>query len=171
MVTDNIETDLDIANRSQGKIIDIILHPNEPPIGEDPIVNLQHPPAFILVKLHRMRASRLTDLEDGIIPIKPLVSKMQISYQLGNTKVTRTVTRMQVPMTAAYLFTDYRAQGQSICKAIADITTPPSGQLTLFDLYVALSRSSGRDSIRILRDFDEETFMKPHELALIEEDD
>ncbi|KAJ7643178.1 hypothetical protein B0H17DRAFT_959878 [Mycena rosella] len=58
-------------------------------------------------------------------------------------------------MTAAYAFTDYRAQGQTIPYVLVDIGTPPSGTLSLFNLYVALPRSSGRESIRLLRDFDD----------------
>ena len=30
MVTDNIKTDFDIINEAQGKIVEIILHPEEP---------------------------------------------------------------------------------------------------------------------------------------------
>ncbi|TFK80876.1 hypothetical protein K466DRAFT_459022, partial [Polyporus arcularius HHB13444] len=56
MVTSNIETDLDVANGARGEIIDIVLHPDEPPIGTDPVVTLHHPPSYILVKLHRTRA-------------------------------------------------------------------------------------------------------------------
>jgi hypothetical protein len=41
MVTDNIDTDLDIANGSRGEIVDVVLHPDEPPIGEDNIVRLK----------------------------------------------------------------------------------------------------------------------------------
>ncbi|KAJ3738871.1 hypothetical protein F5050DRAFT_1580540 [Lentinula boryana] len=45
-------------------------------------------------------------------------------------------------MTTAYAFTDYRAQGQTIPYVLVDIAKPPTGKLTLFNLYVALSRSS-----------------------------
>ncbi|KAJ7692560.1 hypothetical protein B0H17DRAFT_933878 [Mycena rosella] len=58
-------------------------------------------------------------------------------------------------MTAVYTFTDYRAQGQTIPYVLVDIGTPPSGTLSLFNLYVAFARSSGRESIRLLRDFDD----------------
>ncbi|KAI9566521.1 hypothetical protein HD554DRAFT_2025478 [Boletus coccyginus] len=51
-------------------------------------------------------------------------------------------------MTAAYAFMDYHTQGQMITSVIVDITTPPTGGLTLFNLYVALSRSSGCSSIQ-----------------------
>ena len=74
-------------------------------------------------------------------------------------------------MTACYAFTDYRAQGQTIFFVIIDIASPPTGALNLFNLYVALSRSSGRDTIRLLRGFDWEIFKKPHDAELLREDD
>ena len=48
MVTDNIETDLDITNGAQGEITDIVLHPDEPPIGNTPTVHLKYMPAYKL---------------------------------------------------------------------------------------------------------------------------
>ncbi|TFK80877.1 hypothetical protein K466DRAFT_464262, partial [Polyporus arcularius HHB13444] len=45
-------------------------------------------------------------------------------------------------ITAAYAFTDYRSQGQTIPSVIVDLHTPPGGRLTLFNIYVALSRSN-----------------------------
>ncbi|KAJ7770381.1 hypothetical protein B0H14DRAFT_2383013, partial [Mycena olivaceomarginata] len=47
----------------------------------------------------------------------------------------------------AYAFTDYRSQGQTIPYVLVDIASPPTGKLSLFNLYVALSRSSGRETI------------------------
>ncbi|KAJ3757532.1 hypothetical protein F5880DRAFT_1493322 [Lentinula raphanica] len=43
-------------------------------------------------------------------------------------------------MTAAYAFTDYRAQGQTLSVVIIDMAKVPTGALTLTSLYVALSR-------------------------------
>ncbi|KAJ7246447.1 hypothetical protein C8J57DRAFT_1081470, partial [Mycena rebaudengoi] len=45
-------------------------------------------------------------------------------------------------------FTDYRFQGQTIPYVLVDIGKPPTGTLSLFNLYVALSRSSGRATIQ-----------------------
>ncbi|KZT10005.1 uncharacterized protein LAESUDRAFT_694553 [Laetiporus sulphureus 93-53] len=73
-------------------------------------------------------------------------------------------------MTAAYAFTDYHSQGQTITYVIVDITTSPGGRMSLFNLYVALSRSSGRETICILRDFDEMTFFQPIDEMLMKED-
>ncbi|KAJ7187077.1 hypothetical protein C8R46DRAFT_880272 [Mycena filopes] len=78
---------------------------------------------------------------------------------------------MQFPLTGAYAFTDYRSQGQTLPYVIVDIGTPPTGGLSLFNLYVALSRSSGRETIRLLRDFDEDMFKKGHDAILLAEDD
>lgn len=81
----------------------------------------------------------------------------------------RTVRRRQYPITSAYSFTDYWSQGQTIPYVIVDIAEPPSGTLTLFNLYVALSQSTGRNTIRLLRDFDEQLFRQSHDLDLMEE--
>ncbi|KAJ7777646.1 hypothetical protein DFH07DRAFT_731161 [Mycena maculata] len=49
---------------------------------------------------------------------------------------------MQFPLTGAYAFTDYCSQGQTLPFVFVDIVTPSTGGLSLFNLYVALSRSS-----------------------------
>ncbi|KAJ6471674.1 hypothetical protein DFH09DRAFT_1476501 [Mycena vulgaris] len=41
MVTSNLETDLDLRNGARGEIVDIILDPDEPPVGNEPIVQLK----------------------------------------------------------------------------------------------------------------------------------
>ncbi|KAF8548139.1 hypothetical protein OG21DRAFT_1365432, partial [Imleria badia] len=43
---------------------------------------------------------------------------------------------------------NYRSQGQTIPYVLVDIATPPTGGLNLFN--VALPRSSGRSTIRLL---------------------
>jgi hypothetical protein len=167
MVTSNIATDLDITNGARGVITDIILNPEEPPLEDCSIITLKYLPQCVLVKLNRTRAARLDGLDDGVIPIFPAKSSMQIVLE----KKAKTVTRLQYPVTAAYCFTDYRSQGQTISHVIVDIASPPSGKLSLFNLYVALSRSSGRETIRLLRDFDDEIFLEAHEPELVLEDE
>ena len=172
MVTTNIETDLDVTNGARGEIVDIILHPDEDVDEESPVVKLKYLPSYILVKLHRTRASALEGLGECIIPIEPAMVKMQIRMPTddGNKTVTRTVTRRQYPMTSAYAFTDYQAQGQTIVYLIVDIAKPPYGRLSLFNVYVALSRGVGRNNIRLLRDFDEEILMQGQVKELVDED-
>ena len=46
-----------------------------------------------------------------------------------------------------------------ISHSIIDIATPPSGGVTPFNVYAALSRGRGRDNIRLLQNFDEKVSM------------
>ena len=132
---------------------------------------LKRLPAYILVKMSRTRASRLEGLEDNVIPVEPTETAMDITVSIGKGKTVRcTVHRRQLPITVAYGFMDYRSQGQTIQYVIVDIASPPHGTLSLFNLYVALSHSSGRETIRLLRDFDEKMFMRAHDTELLEED-
>ena len=167
MVTSNIATDLDITNGARGSMVDIILSAEEPPLGDACVVELKHLPQCVLVKLNRTRAARLDSLDAGVIPIFPAKSSMQIVL----ARKTKTVTRFQYPITAAYCFTDYRSQGQTIPRVIVDIASPPTGKLLLFNLYVALSRSSGQETFRLLREFDDEIFLGAHEAELVLEDE
>jgi hypothetical protein len=66
LVIDNVETDLDVTNCAHGEIVDIILHPDEPPIGNEPIIWLKYLPAYILVKLTCTQASRLEGLDEAV---------------------------------------------------------------------------------------------------------
>ena len=172
MVTENIHTDLDIiTNGARGEIVDIILHADELPINhENSIVKLRYLPAYILVKLSRTRTTQLEGLDECVIPIEARTSTYRIKQTIGEKDIQRTVKRRQYPLTAAYAFTDYQAQGQTIPFVLVDIATPPTGGFNLFNRYVALSRSSGRETIRLLRDFDDSLFEKQHDAALLQED-
>ncbi|KIL62628.1 hypothetical protein M378DRAFT_80921 [Amanita muscaria Koide BX008] len=106
------------------------------------------------------------DLPTNIVPVFPA----EIKIRLQHSEKTVTITRRQLPLTPAYAFTDYRAQGQTIDCVIVDLGRPPTGKLTPFNAYVALSRSSGRDTIRLLREFDEQLFTTAPSEALEAED-
>ncbi len=172
MVTTNIQTDLDLANGARGEIVDIVLHPEEEDVGASPVVHLKYMPAYVLVKMYRTRASQLEGLPPGVIPVEPIKQSMQITLERdGAAPLKRSVTRSQFPMTPAYAFTDYRSQGQTIPTVLVDLKSPPPpAPLTLFNLYVALSRSSGRGSIRLLRDFEDKPFLDQHVPELLAED-
>jgi hypothetical protein len=47
MVTENMETDLDVVNGSRGCIVNIILDVDEPPIPYDPVVKLKKLLAYL----------------------------------------------------------------------------------------------------------------------------
>ncbi|KAF8800258.1 hypothetical protein BYT27DRAFT_7117985 [Phlegmacium glaucopus] len=94
-------------------------------------------------------------IPDGIIPILP--SAVTFTVDVDGRK--RKLQRRQVAIVPGYAFTDYKAQGQTLECVIVDIARPPSGKLSPFSVYVALSRSRGCGTIRILRDFDTELFV------------
>lgn len=73
-------------------------------------------------------------------------------------------------MTESYALTDYHSQGQTITYVIVDIGPVPFGKLTPFNVYVALSRSSGHDMIQLLQDFDDSLFTKTPSAVLEQED-
>ena len=116
MVTDNVEMDLDITNGAQGEIVGIILHLDEPPVDKnEAIVKLHYLPVYILVKLSRTRATRLEKLEEGVVPIEPISTSYRVRFSTKEGQQhQRTIKRRQLPVTAAYNFTDYRSQGQTI---------------------------------------------------------
>jgi ATP-dependent exoDNAse (exonuclease V) alpha subunit len=81
----------------------------------------------------------------------------------------KTVVRRRYAITGGYTFTDIKAQGQTIEVVIIDLRNTPSGRISPFSAYVALSRSRGRDTIRLLSDFDENLFKShPNEDLAIE---
>ena len=109
MVTFNIKTDLDIANRMRGEITKIVLNKQELEYSpNNSIVNLAFLPAYILVKMTSTKVKNLNGLQENIIPITP--AKHTFTIVEGNEK--RTITRKQLPLTPAYAFTDYHSQGR-----------------------------------------------------------
>jgi hypothetical protein len=76
---------------------------------QSPIVNLEYPPRFVLVKLLICGVSGLQGLPDGVLPITPISR----SFGFPTTRKTRKhAIRRQLPIVAAYALTDYRSQGQ-----------------------------------------------------------
>ena len=153
MVTLNILMDLDVANGVRGHIEGIVLDERECliPRNNSHSIHLRYPPRYVLVKLDRTKAPVLDGLSQNVIPITPV--KKTFSINRNGEKIS--VTRSQLPLTLAYAFTDYRSQGQTLQPVIVDIGSPPYGYLMPFNsIYVALSRGTGHENIRLLRDFD-----------------
>jgi hypothetical protein len=68
------------------------------------------------------------------------------------------IDREQYALTAAYAFTDFKSQGQTIETVIVDLAKPLLGKLNSFNTYVTLLRSHGTNTIRLLQDFDKRLF-------------
>ena len=154
MILTNIAPRAGLANGSRGLITDIILDPREP---FEPIPTttrtLLYPPSAVLFSPIIPSTIQLQGLTQGTLPIFPLTK----TFKLGSTSAV-TVKRTQYSLTPAYAFTDYKAQGQTMDSVIVDIGKPPTGALTGFSVYVALSRTRGRANIRLLRAYDHALF-------------
>jgi ATP-dependent exoDNAse (exonuclease V) alpha subunit len=159
MVTQNISTEAGIANGTRGIITDIILDPREPatPPDDEGAIHLKYPPAMVLFKPDHGTTARFRGIDPGVVPITPSTMTFTITT---DDKKKFGVKRRQLPITPGYAFTDYKSQGQTIEYVIIDIGRPPSGNISPFSIYVALSRSRGRDTIRLLRDFDDKLFTR-----------
>lgn len=162
MVTTNLATEADLANGSRGEIVDIKLDPRENVDKEQAaatgIVKLRYPPATIIFKPIHATFPQFEGLKKGEIPLFP----SEYGFNIGtitNPKIP--VHRRQYVLTPAYAFTINKAQGQTIGYVIVDIgKIPRPFSLDPFAVYVALSRSTGRDSIRLLRDFEDHLLTK-----------
>jgi hypothetical protein len=157
MVVLNIATEADLANGTRGTVQGIVLDPREghTPPNEDGHVHLQYPPSVIYFRPDIRTDTVFEGVPEGIIPISP--SMLRFSIDVEGRKVK--LERRQLGIVPAYAFTDYKSQGQTMEYVIVDISKPPTGSLSPFSVYVALSRSRGRNTIRILRDFDPSLLM------------
>lgn len=113
-------------------------------------VKLNHPPCYVLFKPDRPNGIQLPDLPANTIPLMPHRSIKPFSVVVDGVKCS--VSRLQVRLLPCYAMTIAKCQGQNIHLTIADISVPPSGnKLTVSHIYVAFSRSAGRDKLRVLR--------------------
>jgi ATP-dependent exoDNAse (exonuclease V) alpha subunit len=159
MVLLNVATEAKIANGTRGVIQDIILDErgDPSPADEDGMIELRYPPAMILFRPDKNTMLMFAGLPSGIIPLTPSVAKFTTT---GRTENKFKISRRQYAMTAGYAFTNYKSQGQTIEYVIIDIGKPPTGTLSPFSVYMALSWSRGRDTIRLLQNFDPNLFQK-----------
>jgi PIF1-like helicase len=158
MVVLNIATEADVANGTRGTVVGFVLDPREEtsPPDDDGLVHLRFPPPVIYFRPDMQTSVVFDGVPEGVIPISP--SLVRFSVEVDGRKVK--LERRQLAVVPGYAFTDYKAQGQTLEYVIIDISKPPSGSLSPFSVYVALSRSRGRATIRILRDFDPSLFMQ-----------
>lgn len=169
MVTKNLCLPAGIANGARGSICDIILDQREPSMEETQqgVIQLYFPPAvvFFQPELTSLQHISFPGLAEDIIPIFPTEG----SFYIHSEKRFK-IKRRQLALTAAYAFTDIKSQGQTIEHVVVDLGRTTCFALNPFNAYVALSRSRGRDNIRLLRDFDEKLFTHPPSEDLLKED-
>lgn len=84
-VTTNVNTEINMGNRSCGEVTKIILDPCEQmQHGSKDIITLDYPPLYILVKLQHTHAMQLHGLEAGKIPTVPEKMKIGIYLRLAD---------------------------------------------------------------------------------------
>ena len=87
MVTFNVDTKLDIANRARGELIKIVLNERELQYcTSSSVVELEYPPAYILVKMLSVKVPHLDGLQENVIPLTAL--ECTYSIQVGNQTKT-----------------------------------------------------------------------------------
>ena len=168
MVVINIATKADLANGTHGKVVELVLDPQEPDHCNEARgqICLQLPPAVIFKPSHGT-FPQFPGLSEGLLPIFSTKRTFPI-HRRDRHRVM--VTCQQTALAGVYAFTDYKAQGQTLEYVVVDIAKPPRGSLTPFSPYVALSRSRGRNMIRLLRPFDK-TLLTSHPSEALEKED
>lgn len=146
MVLVNVTVEVDIANGTRGTVEEIILDSREEEQEPDKegCIKLTYPPALILFRPDKPMHLCFKGVTAGLIPITP--SKGTFTA-IGKNGKKYKMTQHQYAITPGYAFTDYKSQGQTIEYVIIDIGKPGWGGLSPFSIYVALSRSRGRDTI------------------------
>lgn len=152
IVTMNLDAENHLVNGARGTVTGMILHSNEEFDASQDVIQLQEPPVCVFVKLLHGKNIKLDGLEENEVPLQPVQRSYKLQLQNGKQV---TVTRTQLPLQIARAFTDYRSQGQTILPIAIDIGRPPSGSISPFNAYVALSRSKGKRSVRLVRDFED----------------
>lgn len=113
-------------------------------------MHLSQPPAYILFRPDRPNGLKLLGLPENVMPIQPFRTIRPFTIITDKTKIQ--VHRLQMPLLPCWAMTIAKCQGQNIKYSIADVDPPPTGSpLAINDTYVAFTRSSGRDNIRLLR--------------------
>ncbi len=171
MIVRNIATEADLANGTRGIIEDIILDPREDnPIVDEETgdVTLKYPPALVLFRSDKDDLQcEISGLERGLLPIIPL----EVGFTVHTSQGSSRIHRHQLAIIPGYAFTHHKGQGQMIEIVIVDLGKPPTGKLSPFNAYVALSCSRGRHSIRLLRKPDRKLFTTHPSPALRYEDE
>jgi len=90
MITFNVQMDLDVANGSQGKIVGIMVQPqDEQAVKENLVVKLTEVPMYVLVKMERTKVPTLEGLPESIIPL----TAMECSFSIIHGKQKKQIMR------------------------------------------------------------------------------
>ncbi|KAJ7431850.1 hypothetical protein B0H11DRAFT_2261405 [Mycena galericulata] len=129
------------ASRVMAVIKRILLDPREEPYDLPGSTVLRYLPLAVVCELDR----------GDTITIKPMTAQFSAANPDG---VRMRIHRTQFDLQPGYAMLVRDAEGLTFPRLFVDLATPPSGTVTYFQLYSALSRGKGYDSILLLRDLD-----------------
>ena len=136
MITENIAIKVKAVNDAQGTLKDIKYE-----------IDASGRRIAVCAYVHVANSGISTyGLPDDIIPIVPVSTMFRYKPPEG---LHFSITRRQLPLVPTYVFTDYKVQGQSMERAIIDLSYCHSLQ----SVYVMLSRAKSLKGIMILRSF------------------
>jgi hypothetical protein len=165
--THNLAPELGIANGSLGKVVGIILDPQEPNNAPN-VTGYVRPallPAYILVKVETLTVRLNESLDIGVVPVKPMTASAKLRVKPGNSSGAHIVSyaRTAFPLIPTRCITDYKSQGSGFSNTVVDLAYPSDGPRPDYALavYVMLSRVRTLEGLRILRPFDHQKMQAP----------
>ena len=148
-----------LANGLCGTIVDIILDPHESQLV---ITNIEHNTVHLQQLFFNLISLNFPSYRD--------YNKDKLRCFLSRKNSGLENHRCALWLIPAYAFTDFKSQGQTTNHVIVDLGKTVQFTLSPFNAYVALSRSKGRDTIRLLRDFEDNLFTRHPSENLREEE-
>lgn len=156
-VTNNIATELGITNGTVGKIKTIHLKNGEVITEDNGYHNLESPPDHIIVELEGINVRPLEGLPPNHVPITRISQGFQV--RLPSVKNAKNVNRCHFPLVPRYSCTAHKSQGQTLNRAVVDLTPVTDKQVGIEFAYVPLSRVRRLEDLTILRPFDPSILM------------
>ena len=159
MVVLNIAKEADLVNRTRGTVQGLVLDPREDCLSpdEEGHIHLKYPPPVIYFKPDIQTNSVFEGVPEGVIPVSPSMLRFSVDIEGQKVKLER---RQLSIVPALCCICVHRLQVSRSDDGICDSRhLKTTRSLSPFSVYVALSRSRGRKTIRILRDFDPALFM------------
>lgn len=146
-----------VCNTSFGSMIRIVLHEDEPYHSvstNQSSVELQHQPAYVLVHIPDAEAEslHLPGLPPGVISISPEKRTFTLSVPgpVRDSRRTYNFQCRQLPLHPGALSWAHKAQGETIPDVLIDMCDAPGPAADPAIGYVALSRSTGLEGLKLL---------------------
>ena len=151
-VTRNLHTELGITNGATGRIASIHYRAENVIQGTDSgLHRIEHSPEYIIVEMDHVSMRRLEGLPPNHVPIFPRTRS--VCVKMPRMKKKTSFSRCQFPIVPKFSCTSHKSQGQTLPKAIVDLT-PTGRHVGVEFAYVPLSRVRTLSDLMLLRPID-----------------